>query len=105
MNKRLKCDATGKTRFATPGEAKAIIISYKSHNRSKNKNKKAAGKSSLKRYYICKHCKGYHLTSDEYKSRSTFNEIHKQYAVKTKGLIVTQEEAARWKADSLKFPI
>jgi len=65
MDKRLKCEATGKTRFATPGEAKSIMIRYKSHNRAKNKNKKAAGKSSLKRYYIYKHCKGYHLTSDD----------------------------------------
>lgn len=104
MEKRLKCSATGKTRFATIGEAKNKMISYKAHNRSKNKSKRGAGKSSLKRTYLCKHCGGYHLTSEDYKSRNNFNEIHKQYVIKSKGLILTKEEAAVWKADSITFP-
>lgn len=104
INNPLKCSATGKSRYPTPGDAKKTLISKLSHNKSKKRSKKAAGKSTMRRYYRCPHCKGYHLTSSEYKSKGAFAEIHKEYNQKTKGLIITQEEALKWKKDSLPFP-
>ena len=104
INDPFKCNATGKHRYPTPGDAKKTIINKLSHNKSKNRSKKAAGKSTLKRYYHCSHCNGFHLTSSEYINKNTFSKMKKEYAQKSKGLIVSQEEALLWKKDSLPFP-
>lgn len=100
----LKCNATGKKRYPTPGDAKRTLLSKLAHNKYKKRSKKAAGKSSLKRYYHCSYCKGFHLTSANYVSKTAFDRQYKEFAEKSKGLIISQEEALDWKKDSLPFP-
>lgn len=104
INDPLKCNATGKRRYPTPGDAKNAIQKLQAFNRSKNRSKKAAGKSSLKRYYQCHLCKGFHLTSSEYKSKRSYTKKIDEFKKNTQGLIVTEEEALRWKKNSLPFP-
>ena len=104
INNPFKCSATGKCRYPTPGDAKKTLISKLSHNKSKNRSKKACGKSTLKRYYRCQHCNGYHLTSSDYMSKEAFSKVHKEYQKRVKGLIITPQEALNWKKDSLPFP-
>jgi hypothetical protein len=104
INDPLKCDATGKRRYPTPGDAKKTLLSKLAHNKYKNRSKKAAGKSSMKRYYYCSHCKGFHLTSADYINKNKFKKMHQEFKQKSKGLIVSQEEALLWKKDSLPFP-
>lgn len=104
ITNELKCSATGKRRYPTSGDAKRTIESKLSINRSKNRSKKSVGKSTLKRYYRCTHCKGYHLTSWDYKSVKTYKKEQELLKQKTKGLIITKEEALKWKKDSLPFP-
>ncbi len=104
ITNELKCDATGKRRYPTPGDAKRTIESKTHINRAKKRNKKGVGKSGLKRYYHCPHCKGYHLTSWEYKPVKSYKREQELYKQKTKGLIITPEEALKWKKNSLPFP-
>ena len=104
INEQVKCNATGKKRYPTPGDAKRAI-EIKTHiNRSRMKNKKGVGKSGLKRCYHCHHCKGYHITSWEYKPVKTYKRERALYNKKTEGLIITPEQALKWKKDSLPFP-
>lgn len=100
----LKCNATGKSRYPTPGDAKRAILTITRRNRGKNRHKKITGKNGVKRYYRCSHCKGYHLTSNEYKTIRAYNKEKQKDAERSKGLIITNEEALQWKKDSLPFP-
>lgn len=101
---RSKCFATGKTRFPTAGDAKKALISTKSHNSLKRDNKKSTGKNKIKRFYPCKFCKGFHLSSHDYTSKTKFIQNNIDDSKKKKGLIVTKHEVVDWKKDSLPFP-
>ncbi len=98
---RVKCSATGKRRFATQGEAKSAIVAIHAYN-SGSHRKRHKGKSTLSRVYRCAHCKGYHLTSMEYRShrRYTKDKQSKEF----RELVITPEQAQEWKKDSLPFP-
>lgn len=100
----LKCSATGKSRYPTPGDAKRAILTINRRNRSSNRHKKITGKNKIKRYYKCNHCKGFHLTSNEYKPTRALHKEKLLNAERSKGLIITSEEALQWKKDSLPFP-
>jgi hypothetical protein len=105
-----KCSATGKTRYATPGDAKKALYKLKSKissydNVTQKRIKRRSGKPAQCRFYRCPLCKGYHLTS----SNAALNNksIQKRFFDKIKpqeGLILTSEQAKNWKADSLPFP-
>lgn len=99
-----KCFATGKRRYATPGDAKKAIISTKAHNNLNRSSKKATGKNKIKRYYSCTFCKGFHLSSQDYTSIRKNAKLKREEAKKSKGLIVTKHEVEDWKKDSLPFP-
>ena len=99
----LKCNATGKSRYPTPGDAKHAILTIGRRNRGKNRHKKITGKNKIKRYYKCNYCKGYHLTSNDYKPLRELNKEKKLDAERCKGLIITNDEALQWKKDSLPF--
>jgi hypothetical protein len=100
----LKCEATGKSRYPTPGDAKNAILIISRRNRTSNRHKKITGKDKIKRYYKCNHCKGFHLTSNDYKPTRTLQKEKLLNAERSKGLIITNEEALQWKKDSLPFP-
>lgn len=105
-----KCKASGKTRYPSPGEAKEAILKIKAKKNAYNSTtrkrlKRRGGKAAQCRHYHCVHCNGFHLTSSP--AVITQNEIEKKYKERvrsTKGLVLTKEEAADWKADSLPFP-
>lgn len=100
----LKCEATGKSRYPTPGDAKKAIATIARRNRGKNRSKKITGKGGVKRSYHCAYCNGYHLTSADYKN---IREQRKEMQLKRQkavGLVITDEEALNWKKDSLPFP-
>jgi len=103
-----KCEATGKSRFSTPGEAKEAMLRIKSYSRNKNQRGKRIqrkGKPGLKRFYHCSHCNGFHFTSMEtYPSHVSKSKNLKQKLKHFKGLIKSEEEGLDWKADSLPFP-
>lgn len=100
----LKCEATGKSRYPTPGDAKHAILTIARRNRSKHRSKKTTGKGGVKRSYHCSYCNGYHLTSANYKNiREQRKEIQLKQQ-KAAGLVITDEEALKWKKDSLPFP-
>ena len=108
-NKKVKCPATGKTRFATPGHAKAAIQKIKftsSHRRvnyvAQKRINRNAGKPDQCRYYYCNHCCGYHLTSSVKKSYKKF--IKDTSSKNYQNLVITPEKAEEWKKDSLPFP-
>ena len=100
----LKCEATGKSRYPTPGDAKYAILIICRRNRGRNRHKKITGKDKIKRYYKCNYCKGFHLTSNDYKPVRELNKEKEKKAQMSKGLIITNEEALQWKKDSLPFP-
>lgn len=113
MEKQLnlsKCNANGKTRYDSPGSAKEAIIRIKAKQTAYNSTtgkriKRRNGKSEQWRFYFCHHCKGYHLTSSPAKiPNATIVKAFKERVKTTKGLVLTPEEAADWKADSLPFP-
>lgn len=105
-----KCSATGKTRFPTPGDAKKAILHLKHKNKlydnvSSKRYKHRRGKAVQCRFYVCKFCKGYHLTSQEaVLTQNRIERIYKQRVRTTEGLVKTPEEAEQWKADGLPFP-
>jgi hypothetical protein len=105
-----KCNATGKKRFPNPGSAKQALLVIKSKNRIINhdtnkRQKHRNGKAAQCRYYLCQHCKGYHLTSDAAgRNQTRIQKRHKQRVKNTQGLVITHEEAGPWKADSIPFP-
>lgn len=110
-HKPTKCVATGKTRFATPGEAKSALQKIKARKASYNsiiqkRVKRRSGKPAQCRHYHCPHCKGFHLTSSE--AALTNKGIEKRFFDNIKShpstLILTAEQAKDWKADSLPFP-
>jgi hypothetical protein len=105
-----KCIATGKTRFTDPGQAKTAIQKLKAKKTAYNsitlkRIKRRNGKIEQCRYYYCSHCKGWHLTSNDAKlntkgiEKRFYDRISKQA-----NLILTQDQAGDWKADSLPFP-
>lgn len=105
-----KCSATGKTRFATPGNAKQAMHKLKAKinsydNVTKKRIKRRSGKPAQCRYYRCSHCKGYHLTSSD--AALNHKTIEKRFSEKTKNggeFILTKEQAKDWKVNSLPFP-
>jgi hypothetical protein len=105
-----KCTATGKTRFTNQGEAKTAIQKLKAKktvysNVTLKRIKRRNGKIEQCRYYHCKHCKGWHLTSNNANLNS--KSIEKRFydrIGKSTNLILTQDQAVDWKADSLPFP-
>ena len=100
----LKCEATGKSRYPTPGDAKRAILTISRRNRGKNRHKKITGKAGVKRSYHCAYCNGYHLTSADYKSIRQQRKEMQLKQQKVIGLVITDEEALNWKKDSLPFP-
>lgn len=105
ITNELKCSATGKSRYPTPGDAKHAIFVIARRNHGKNRNKKMTGKGGAKRYYKCSHCNGFHLTSTNYRTvRAYMKERIKENEHRSKGLIISNEEALQWKKDSLPFP-
>ncbi len=107
MENQKKCRATGKVRFPDPGGAKEAIIRIKSTNRfydhiqNKRVNRRA-GKPDQCRFYYCKHCHGWHLTSSE--QGTSFRKYKKERKTNTKDFLLTAEQAAEWRKDSLPFP-
>lgn len=99
---RVKCTATGKRKFATIGDAKSAIVAIHSYNSGAKNRKRHKGKSGLSRVYHCVHCRGYHLTSMEYKSHKRYTKD--RYSKEFQELVITPEQAAVWKADSIPFP-
>lgn len=99
---RVKCAATGKRRFATAGEAKSAIVAIHSYNSGAKNRKRHKGKSTLSRVYRCDHCKGFHLTSMEYKSHRQYTKD--KHSKEFQELVITPEQAQAWKADSIPFP-
>lgn len=106
-----KCAATGKTRFADPGEAKKAMGKLKAKRHSYNaiaqkRVKHRQGKTEQCRYYYCGFCKGFHLT--KVPAQVTIKKLknyRKEHAKNNTGLILTPHEALDWKADSLPFPL
>lgn len=105
-----KCKASGKTRYASPGEAKKAMLKIKAkknayESTTRKRLKRRGGKPDQCRYYHCVHCNGFHLTSSP--AGITQNEIQNKFKERvrsTKGLVLSKLEAADWKADSLPFP-
>jgi hypothetical protein len=105
-----KCEVTGKTRYSTPGDAKVAILKIK-HKGTCHESitlkriKRRVGRPDQCRYYLCQHCKGYHLTSwTAPLKKNTIIKQAKERDKNNKGLVVTQTEVADWKANSLPFP-
>jgi hypothetical protein len=109
-HKTNKCSATGKTRYYDQSVAKEAMLRIKAkqgiyNGTTKKRYKHRQGKPDQCRYYYCKHCKGYHLTSSN--AHVTQTTIEKKFQLrvkKTNGLIISSDEAQNWKADSLPFP-
>ena len=105
-----KCSATGKTRYYNQGEAREAMLRIKAKsgmydNITKKRMKRRQGKPAQCRYYYCKHCKGYHLTSIAAPVEQKTIEKSFQMRVKnTNGLVLSKHEAEAWKTDSLPFP-
>lgn len=105
-----RCEKTGKTRYATPGDAKKAILKIKSkvndyESVTRKRLKRRHGKADQCRYYACRDCHGYHLTSMPAAPKiKTLKKEQKLYQKNTKGLVVSQLEATDWKADSIPFP-
>lgn len=105
-----KCTATGKTRYATPGDAKQAIqrIKYKKNvyeSTTLKRMKRRSGKPDQCRHYYCKECHGHHLTSSPAAiTQITIEKQFKQRIKSTEGLVLTKEQAAGWKANGLPFP-
>lgn len=105
-----KCGVTGKTTYPTAGDAKNAMLIIKSKrnnydNTTRKRTKRRGGKAAQCRYYACKHCGGFHLTSSPVAVNQ--NEIEKKFLQRvrdTEGLVKTQQEAAGWKTGSLPFP-
>lgn len=62
-----KCNATGKTRFTTYGDAKIVLFFLKTawKNRERitgRRIKHRQGRPLQQRIYYCQYCGGYHLT-------------------------------------------
>lgn len=107
MENRNKCKGTGKTRYPDPGSAKEAMLKIKSAGRyydyiqNKRRNRRS-GKPDQCRYYYCKICQGWHLTSSE-KGKSARKFI-KEKKLKSKPLLLDESQATEWKKDSLPFP-
>lgn len=105
-----KCTASGKTRYPTPGDAKEAMLKIKAKKTAYDSTtlkriKRRNGKQGQCRYYYCKFCHGYHLTSKPTAiSHNTFKKIFKERVRNTEGLVRTTEESDAWKADGLPFP-
>jgi hypothetical protein len=63
-----KCHTTGKRRYATEQDAKNKIVYIR---KSLDKREKAPT-----RYYLCDHCHGFHLSSQEIRAERTANLKH-----------------------------
>lgn len=107
MDNQKKCRATGKVRFHDPGAAKEAIMRIKTTDRfydriqGKRINRRA-GKPGQCRYYHCKECHGWHLTSME--QTKSFRKHKKERKLEIKDLFPDQEQILEWKKDSLPFP-
>jgi len=107
MENQNKCRATGKVRFPDPGTAKEAIIRIKTtdrfydHIQGKRVNRRA-GKPGQCRFYYCKDCHGWHLTSQE--QTKSFRKYKKERKLGTKDLLLNEKEAAEWKKNSIPFP-
>jgi len=104
-----KCSATGKTRFPSPGAAKEAMIRLKAKGKmhdshTKRRYKRRGKKAEQCRYYRCKFCNGYHLTSSAPVAAKTIQRSYLQRIKSTQGLVRTKQEAESWKADGLPFP-
>ena len=105
-----KCQATGKTRYPKAVEAKNALIGLKTMGRhydyilGKRVNRRVQ-KVEQCRYYFCHHCFGYHLTKrEEVLTKHKINELQKERFKETDEVFFNEEQAAKWKADSLPFP-
>ena len=107
MDSPNKCKATGKSRYPDPGAAKEAIVRIKNtgrfydHIQGKRRNRRA-GKPDQCRFYYCRDCHGWHLTSKE-KSMS-FRKLKEERKLNTKDVILTDEQATEWKKNSIPFP-
>lgn len=105
-----KCSVAGKIRFATPGDAKESLEKLKGTGRffnwlSNKRVNRRQKKISQCRYYYCKDCNGFHLTSSVTPyTKGSLKDIKTDWKKKSKGLIVRPNEVEDWKADSLPFP-
>ncbi len=105
-----KCTATGKTRYAEPGEAKKAMSKIKAKRHSYNaiarkRVKHRQGKTEQCRYYYCGFCKGFHLTKVPAQvTIKTIESFRKENSKNNQGLVIAEHEALNWKADSLPFP-
>lgn len=102
-----KCKATGKSRFPDPGSAKEAILRIKNtgrffdHIQNKRVNRRV-GKAAQCRFYYCKDCHGWHLTSKE--QSTSLRKLKEERKLTTKNLLLNSEQAAEWKKDSIPFP-
>jgi len=102
-----KCKATGKMRYPDPGAAKEAITRIKStgrfydHIQGKRVNRRA-GKPGQCRYYYCKHCHGWHMTSKE--QSKSLRKLKEERKIQIKDVLLNKEEAAEWKKNSIPFP-
>lgn len=107
MNETTNCQATGKTRYPNRTVALSALERMKSKPRSYQNGKRVnrrAGKPVLKRIYHCKLCMGYHFTKQEYHSRQDIIKERNKEKSKREGFVLSKEQAADWKKDSIPFP-
>lgn len=109
MERPSKCAATGKTRFSEPGEAKSSIIKLKNKKRFYTQEGSRVNRRQTKkkqaRYYYCRHCHGFHITSHEaptYKKK--LEKIIQERVRQTDDLVLDVERGKEWKKDSAPFP-
>lgn len=103
MNEKIKCAATGKTRYESSHEAKEVLLNLKTSFKKieGRRIKHRAKKVGQKRYYWCRECKGFHLTSISlFKDKITAD---KKISVKRKEFFDTFD-ITNWKNDSIPFP-
>lgn len=107
MDNPNKCRATGKSRYPDPGSAKEAIVRIKNtsrffdHIQNKRVNRRV-GKKAQCRVYYCKHCHGWHLTSKELST--SLRKLKEERKIETKEVLLTPEQAAEWKKNSIPFP-
>ena len=103
-DKKCKCEATGKRKYYTIGEALNDIIRLKQKNKFKLDNvkrtKRGKGKSALRRAYFCPNCKCYHITSMAvYKKKDDQKRPISNLVCNESDFFVR-----KWKENSIPFP-
>jgi hypothetical protein len=106
-----KCKTTNKRRYHDRGVALKTLLNIKSNIRnydqiSNKRLNRRVGRRSETRVYFCSDCKGYHITSIDYKVNfKTIKKTIDERRRNTNDCYLTKEAGTEWKKDSLPFPI